>query len=292
MLSSCPYPGIGAALGAAASLFVMMYERLMIGTSAWGSRLGISEAVILARQAFAKGFRNFDTAPTYGAGYSELVLGRAFAGNHDVRIATKFGQLNETSVRGLAKKIFRAPGVAGFLSSFQPLSINDRTAPAFWSEAQALRSLSRSEQRLENSVRRFFLHSPPIPLLESGLFKDASRFAADIGTMRMGISQPCRADLDRLRSGIGQSLELLQMPVDRVIADPVLVQRLREQEVWLNGLFRCAAPIEREHGIARDALTIKLKELFKASPRWGIVVGINSTRSLDRLPDIYDTLFS
>ncbi len=43
--------------------------------------------------AFDAGINFFDTAPAYGAGHSERVLGRAFAGKRDeVVIATKFGK--------------------------------------------------------------------------------------------------------------------------------------------------------------------------------------------------------
>jgi aryl-alcohol dehydrogenase-like predicted oxidoreductase len=44
--------------------------------------------------ALEAGINFFDTAPAYGAGHSERVLGRAFAGKRDkVVIATKFGKL-------------------------------------------------------------------------------------------------------------------------------------------------------------------------------------------------------
>lgn len=50
-------------------------------------------AIRILQCAADSGVTFFDTAPAYGAGNSELLLGRAFAGRrHDVVIATKFGK--------------------------------------------------------------------------------------------------------------------------------------------------------------------------------------------------------
>ncbi len=55
-----------------------------------------SKAAIAA--AVDLGVRFFDTADVYGAGHSEKVLGEAIGNNHDVAIATKFGnQFDETT---------------------------------------------------------------------------------------------------------------------------------------------------------------------------------------------------
>jgi aryl-alcohol dehydrogenase-like predicted oxidoreductase len=50
-----------------------------------------AEGVRLLQQALDAGITFFDTADTYGCGYAESLVGRAFAGRHDVVIATKFG---------------------------------------------------------------------------------------------------------------------------------------------------------------------------------------------------------
>lgn len=61
------------------------------GPSGWGE-VDDDESVAAVRRALELGVTFFDTADCYGAGHSELVLGRALAGHRDEAvIATKFG---------------------------------------------------------------------------------------------------------------------------------------------------------------------------------------------------------
>ena len=53
-----------------------------------------NQSIRAIHYALDNGINLFDTAPAYGAGHSEIVLGRALAGNRDKAvIATKFGKL-------------------------------------------------------------------------------------------------------------------------------------------------------------------------------------------------------
>jgi aryl-alcohol dehydrogenase-like predicted oxidoreductase len=62
------------------------------GAQAGWSEVDDTESRRALRRAFELGITFFDTAANYGAGHSERVLGRAFAGHRDeVVIATKFG---------------------------------------------------------------------------------------------------------------------------------------------------------------------------------------------------------
>lgn len=55
--------------------------------------VGDEETIRTLHLAVDQGFNFFDTAAAYGAGHSEELLGRAFAGRRDeVVIATKFGK--------------------------------------------------------------------------------------------------------------------------------------------------------------------------------------------------------
>jgi D-threo-aldose 1-dehydrogenase len=71
---------------------------------------GISyrDSVILVETAFDSGIRHFDTAPSYGYGQAERVLGETLRSRrHQITIATKFGILpprNQTTL-GVARRI-------------------------------------------------------------------------------------------------------------------------------------------------------------------------------------------
>jgi aryl-alcohol dehydrogenase-like predicted oxidoreductase len=59
-------------------------------------------SVAAVRRALERGITFFDTADVYGAGHSELVLGRALAGHRDeVVIATKFGYTFDPGQRAI-----------------------------------------------------------------------------------------------------------------------------------------------------------------------------------------------
>ena len=56
----------------------------------WG-QVDDAESLRAIQRALDLGITVFDTAPVYGAGRSERLLGQALAGRHDVTIATNFG---------------------------------------------------------------------------------------------------------------------------------------------------------------------------------------------------------
>jgi D-threo-aldose 1-dehydrogenase len=62
------------------------------GSSQLMGRLGARPSLALLETAFDSGIRHFDTAPSYGFGAAERVLGQALSGKRDkVTITTKFG---------------------------------------------------------------------------------------------------------------------------------------------------------------------------------------------------------
>jgi D-threo-aldose 1-dehydrogenase len=82
------------------------------------------ESIALLETAFDSGIRHFDTAPSYGHGQAESVLGEAFRSRRDqVTITTKFGirPPRNQSVLGIARRVVlplvrRLPSVKSRLS--------------------------------------------------------------------------------------------------------------------------------------------------------------------------------
>lgn len=80
-----------------------------VGGTAWGAASAEADRLATVRRAFERGITFFDTAPTYGDGASEILLGRALRTDRDrVAIATKVGPRDdprralEASLRRLA----------------------------------------------------------------------------------------------------------------------------------------------------------------------------------------------
>src|SRR5260221_9042263 len=82
------------------------------------------ESVALLQTAFDSGIRHFDTAPSYGYGHAESVLGEALRSKRDqVTIATKFGirPPRNRNLLGVARRVVlpavrRIPGIKSRLS--------------------------------------------------------------------------------------------------------------------------------------------------------------------------------
>ena len=67
-------------------------SRLVFGTAGLTALPSYSRAIRLLEEAESCGISHFDTAPTYGRGYAEWILGRHLArARRDVLVTTKFG---------------------------------------------------------------------------------------------------------------------------------------------------------------------------------------------------------
>lgn len=130
---------------------------------------GMKSSRAIVDTALALGIRHFDTAPSYGLGTSEDVLGAALAGQSDVTIATKVGQSRPGSpgLRTLARQVLRpllslAPGVKARLARHA----GGGAAVGQFDPAQIRASLEDSLRRLRRDrVAGLLLHEMPQGML-------------------------------------------------------------------------------------------------------------------------------
>ncbi|MEY4952617.1 MAG: hypothetical protein RL299_1041 [Pseudomonadota bacterium] len=116
----------------------MIVPRLVLGTARIAGGASESAAVALVMSAFDSGICAVDTAPSYGLGTAEQVVGKALAGHHQVAVTTKLGSRRPSHpvLRTLARRIKRllsAPGEPE--ASLPPARIaapvgNDFSAPS------------------------------------------------------------------------------------------------------------------------------------------------------------------
>lgn len=69
----------------------MIVPRLVLGTSRIAGGVSEGSAVDLVKTAFDSGICAVDTAPSYGMGTAEQVVGKALAGHPGIEVATKLG---------------------------------------------------------------------------------------------------------------------------------------------------------------------------------------------------------
>jgi len=172
---------------------------LAFGCGSLGTELGWRDSVRLVEAALQAGFRHFDTAPPYGAGQSERILGEVLAACRD--------QVTLVSKAGIAH-----PRAAGALRVLRKLALPvKRALPGLWSRAasQARDSASPAarfavadvQRSLEESLRRLrtdhldalLLHevfddalTPKLGALLDGWLADGQVLALGTGT---GVSQ-------------------------------------------------------------------------------------------------------
>jgi aryl-alcohol dehydrogenase-like predicted oxidoreductase len=98
-------------------------KQIGIGTSAYGSRVNPTESKKLLNNLLNIGLDYIDTAPLYGAGLAEEIIGKCYKDRSKVIIATKFGlnyQKKSKVIKFLfpiARFVFKLPIITKILSN-------------------------------------------------------------------------------------------------------------------------------------------------------------------------------
>lgn len=164
------------------------------------------ESVALLETAYDCGIRHFDTAPAYGYGQAESVLGEAFHSRRDqVTIATKFGilpprnrQLLELARRFVLPVIRRVPSIKSRLSR----TGRGLAGRARFSPAELRTSIDASLAALRTDyIDILLLHEAIVADLGDALFEELERSVAagkirgfGIGSEAAAIAQIYRAE--------------------------------------------------------------------------------------------------
>ncbi len=164
----------------------VVVTRLGFGCSRLFAGAELSASARIVEAALSAGIRHFDTAPTYGAGGSESVLGEVLAGIEGVTVATKFGRVPPSTAPALpsgASSLYRR-SVRPILARVPALkaalmSVQERKQAATKLPARALRTVGRQEVEasLDQSLKRlkrdkidiFLVHEPDSVVLDEAV---------------------------------------------------------------------------------------------------------------------------
>lgn len=250
-------------------------------------------AIELGGNLVEAGFHRFDTAPTYGAAYAHYVLNRlADRVEPALTVDTKHGQHNELGLRGIAKKLLRAPAPGAFADAFWRHRVRDRTTDEFWAAERMFAAYVKSRKQLgDAAVGVFYYHAPPRPVLGPDTADLYQRFAGE--GVRLGLSNPTEADLAWLRANTDVKLVVL-MDILELQRHYDLVRSIENVDVRVHGLFRQPAGTTNSDGAKSDAAGVIsvaqiVEDYFVGHPDRKFVIGINSQRSLDRLRDFVES---
>ncbi len=181
--------------------------RLGFGTSALAGRIGRKESLRLLETAYDAGIRYFDTAPMYGYGAAEELLGEFLRTRRDhVTIATKFGI--EPPKRSTAMKVIKtvAQGVVSLAPSLRS-TLSQRAAQMVshgnFTLPYAAMSLKRSLAALKTPhIDIFLMHEVALEQMTPELldFLEAAVQRGEIN--QYGAATGAEETLRILRSGI------------------------------------------------------------------------------------------
>jgi hypothetical protein len=221
-------------------------KRVVFGTAALGSRTTQATARAILRAARDAGFRSFDTAPFYGAGHAEELVGSL---GPEVEVSTKFGSRPPAFLRFMAIRIARAESPRQWAPP-----------PALWRDCGDMRSISQTMDRSAGLLAGcakgcMFLHTPEE-------FPGAERVAVLVDMVKQhgfvpGVSSPALGDVlewGRVLPPDGR----IQLHFDAMEAAPAsAMEFLAARQVWIHGIFSPSARARSVGAAARQALAAK-----------------------------------
>ena len=144
----------------------MKKDQIIIGTSAWGSRISFKDSLNIGTCLIEMGIKEFDTAPHYGSGYSHHIL-NILAKVNKIEVNTKYGDTLSPNIKEILKRIYRYNDLKSFKNSFKYLEFSKikRFKKSFWNVNNIDENLDLYLQTAKGLAKTLFLHSPPKDIL-------------------------------------------------------------------------------------------------------------------------------
>ena len=157
----------------------MIGERLVLGTARIAGGASRAEAVALVRSAFDSGICRVDTAPSYGMGTAEAVVGEALFGHPQVEVTTKLGSRRPDMpwLRTFARRIKRLVRPEGAVKPGLPPELASAPGGNDFSPAAMAQSLEISRERL-GRIDLLLLHDVTPAQADANLLAELERLAA------------------------------------------------------------------------------------------------------------------
>ena len=214
----------------------MNKSQIIIGTSSWGSKISCNNSIDIGKKLYFIGLNYFDTAPTYGGGYSHYILNK-LALKNKVMIDTKYGQLVSLSFKEISKRIYRFINFSSFKKSFETVSYktDQRNLKDFWNIKNIDKHFDSCKENLKNcEINTFYLHNPPFGILNKSYLQELHDLMKSKNVI-LGISGIDMNDLDLIINNF-PSIKL-QVSLDFFFSSREKIVK-NIQNLNVNGLFR------------------------------------------------------
>ena len=258
----------------------MKKDRIIVGTSAWGSKISLRNSFLIGKKLINNGFNHFDTAPNYGSGYSHQILNQ-LANKKIIYVDTKFGDKHFLNLREILKRIYRFHNLRSFVNSFNYLEFKlpFRSSQFSWNLVNLENSIRKFENDLSNcKIKTIYLHGPPLGIID---IQYIEQFIAITKRKRLlsGISWPNKNDLETIK-GFSSSFQL-QVSINFFHQHKEFILSNFEN-VSIAGLFKKVRN-EKLGEVSIKYFMDELSEIFSDKKKYKLTIGINSENSIDNL---------
>jgi aryl-alcohol dehydrogenase-like predicted oxidoreductase len=253
-------------------------KQIVVGTSSWGSKINLKKSLEIGNKLISIGINHFDTAPTYGAGYSHYTLNNLSKNNH-VLVDTKYGEITLINLREIIKKIYRFININSFNKSFEFMRINKqiRYEKKFWEIKNIEKYLDKFKYDLGNcEIKTFYLHSPPFNILNKN-YLNKFTLMMDKKKILPGISWPDYRDIKMLTTNFPNIS--LQISLNTFNHSKEIFLK-NKKYLLLNNIFKNNTLYKK------NKLDKNIINFLKLNKNYKLVIGINSCESVKSLKEI------
>ncbi|HEY8962095.1 MAG TPA: aldo/keto reductase [Luteolibacter sp.] len=255
----------------------MLSHQLIAGSATLGKLHSRKAVAAMVDRLVANGLTTFDTAPLYGEGCMETLLGGCLAGRPEILINTKFGLEVPVDSRLLRKSYFVSKVVQKLARKLVP-SVHVSRAADIVRHAET--SLSRSLDELGLPIDVFFAHEVPISLLETADFIQFLQSAKRRGLFRrFGLGGYRRQYEITEFTPIWHEVDVVQ--VESIPGQPVRTPQGWEGEVFLHGVLSTLRPLLTQGRSKPTALAALAYEAMGPQNADRLVVGFSRGESLE-----------
>ena len=259
-------------------------RKIIIGTSAWGSKISYSESFKILEELLESGFVQFDTAPNYGSGYSHNII-NSISKNKKLIINTKFGQKMNLSLKEIFKRIYRFNNLNAFFKSNSNLiNYSFQNKKSFWLVSNIDKNFIEIKKDLSNcAIDTFFLHSPLKETISDQFIMEFIKFC-NLNNLVPGISN-IQDDIFLYLISNYKNI-VFKMPLTQYFKYEKIIER-NQNMIHINSIFKTKY---LQNKISVKNYEIAIFEYFKNKHNIKLVLGINSNRSMKSLLNNFNLL--
>ena len=257
-------------------------KKIIIGTSAWGSKISYSKSFEILEELLDSGFVQFDTAPNYGSGYSQNIINSI---SKKLIVNTKFGQKMNLSFKEIFKRIYRFNNLnAFFKSNLNLINYSFQNKKNFWLVSNIDKNFIEIKKDLSNcAIDTFFLHSPLKETISDQFIMEFIKFC-NLNNLVPGISN-IQDDIFLYLISNYKNI-VFQMPLTQYFKYEKIIER-NQNTIHINSIFKTKY---LQNKISVKNYEIAIFEYFKNKHNIKLILGINSNRSMKSLLNNFNLL--